>query len=338
MSDNFFSIDFGEKDIKIVDLKKTGDKYEIKYIGKINLVDNFYNSDLEKTVEEQAEEIRKMIEILGIEKKNVVVSINNNLAYHQIIEMPLLKEKELISAIRYQADQFIPMPIDEVNIDLEIIKENQQDKKILILVAAASKKIIQKIQETIEFSGFTVNSIETNLSSFSRLINFFSKEICDYYKINDLFLVDFQNSFSTFSYFEEKDLIIKKNHSVAFGYDLFLKDIIVNLDLSKEKIFDFLKTYKIDQDSSYPIEKIVLPIVREFALEIQRFISFKKPSIIFFSGEIINFPELISLVKKVIPDFRVEIFNPAIFFKKNSLLETVFQEIPFYVSVIGAFL
>lgn len=336
MADNFFSIEFGERFIKIIDIKKSGDLYEINYIGKIEIIKNFYTSDLEKIIEEQAELIRKFIDTLGINKRNVVASINNNLAYHQIIEMPVLKEKELISAIKYQADQFIPMPIDEVNIDLEIIKEDEKNKKMFILVVAASKKVIEKIQNTIEASGLIPNAIETKLSSSARFVNYFYKNILNNYpECSDLVLIDFDYFSSNFSYFEESPFIIKKIHNISFGYNLFLKEISVNLDLDEKKSADLLKNYRSDNDSSYQIEKIINPLLKEFILEINRFIISKKPSLIFFTNEIINFPELIFLLKKQLDNIDLKILNPSLFLKKNSLTEAVLHEIPLYFSVIG---
>lgn len=335
MADNFFAIEFGEKFIKIADLKKINNKYKVDYIGKIDLINNFYTSDLEKISEDQANEIKKIIDALGINKKNVIVSLNNNLAYHQIIEMPVLKEKELISAIKYQADQFIPMPIDEVNIDLEIVKEDEKNKKMLILIVAASKKIIEKIQNTIELVGLIPEAIETNLSSSSRFINYFYKEILSYYKSNDLMVIDFDYFSSTFSYFDEEFLILKKAHVSSIGYQLFLKDLFVNLNLDEKKSADFLNNYRLNEQSSYPIEKIISPLIKEFVLEINKFTLSKKPSIILFSGEIIYFPELTSLIKKMIPDIKIEILNPGFFLEKNSLVEAIFQEMPLYLSVIG---
>ncbi|MCX7956068.1 MAG: pilus assembly protein PilM [Patescibacteria group bacterium] len=338
MSNNFFSLEFSEKYIKIIDLKKTdNNQYEIDYIGKINIVDGFYTSDLEDKLILQSEEIKKIISSLGINKKNVTISLSDNFAYHQIIEMPILKEKELISAIKYQADQFIPIPVQEANIDLEIIKEDKKNKKLSIFVVAASKKIIEKIQNTIELSGFIPESIETQTSSLSRFVSSFYKEILNNYSyIKDFLIINLNNSFSNFCYFDENPIILKKIYDISIGYDLFLKEIMINLNLNKEKSINILKNYKINQQSSYPVDKIINPILNEFILEINRFFAYKKPSGIFFVGNIMDFPSLIDLLTINLKDKTpVSIINPMILFKKNSILETLKDELPFYFSVMG---
>lgn len=337
MADNFFSIEFGEKFIKIADIKQETDLIEINHVGKINLIENFYNSDLEDIIKKQSDLINNFISALGINKKRIIICISNNLAYHQITEMPFLKEKELISAIKYQADQFIPMPIDDVNIDLEVIKNDEKNKKLLILIVAASKKIIEKVQLTSEMAGLKPEVVETKLSSLSRFIEWSSHKINPEKKDqNDLLIVDFDYFSSTFAYFNENPFIIKKTRNISLGFNLFLKEISVNLGLDEKRSVDLLKNYHLSEPSSYQLKSVINPLLNEFITEINRFTISKKPEKIFFIGEIINFPEFTNLIKEKFNDFDIEIFNPVSFFKKNSLIETILSEIPLYISVIGA--
>src|SRR3989339_1843428 len=139
--------------------------------------DNYFcSADDEKNLDIQAQRIKKLVDSLKITKKNVNVVVPGSLTYSQILVMPQLNEKELVSAIKYQADQFIPMPIEETNIDLEIIDEYKAEGKLLILIVAAPKKLIEKIQTTVELSGLVPESIENELSASSRLISQFNKK------------------------------------------------------------------------------------------------------------------------------------------------------------------
>jgi len=139
MADLFFCLDIGENLIKVVDAKSAPNRLEVQSMGFAEGELNFFSSDVEKTNESQTSKIEKLISSLKISKKNVAIVIPDSVTYSQILEMPKLNEKELISAIKYQADQFIPMPIDETNIDLEILSENEKESKLLVLMVAAPK-------------------------------------------------------------------------------------------------------------------------------------------------------------------------------------------------------
>src|SRR3990167_8715027 len=123
MADSFFCLDIGEKFTKIADAAKKGNAIEIYHLGKIETDQYFFSTEAEKSLENQARAITTLYQSLKLTKKNVNIVIPGSFTYSQILTMPALNEKELISAIKYQADQFIPMPVEETNIDLEIIAE-----------------------------------------------------------------------------------------------------------------------------------------------------------------------------------------------------------------------
>ncbi len=332
MASNFFSIEFDERYIKIIDLQRVGDLYKVNYIGKIEILKDFYSSDLEKIVDEQANLLKKFVENLNINKKNVVVSIPNYYTYHQIFEMPILKEKELISAIKYQADQFIPMPIEETNIDLEIIKENQINKKLLIMVVAASKKLIAKVQSTLELSGLIPESIETQLTSSSRLVSeFLDKKINE----NEIVLINFDYYSSTLLSFKNKPFILSKNHNISLGYQLFLKEISINTGFDEKKVEELLKNYQPNQSISFPLENIIKPLVNELISEINKFIMNDSPKTIYFTNEIVSFPYLINLISQKLPNIVFKILSPESIIEKNQLVNTISFELPLYFSIIG---
>ncbi|KKQ23898.1 MAG: Type IV pilus biogenesis protein PilM [Candidatus Roizmanbacteria bacterium GW2011_GWC2_37_13] len=333
MADNYFCLDIGEKHTKVVDGKKIGDIFEVSNLGKIDTGEYFYATELEKNLENQASSISNLVSSSKITKKNVNVVISDSLTYSQILTMPYLNEKELISAIKYQADQFIPMPIEETNIDLEIIEEYKAEKKILILIVAAPKKLIEKIQTTVELAGLIPESVETELSANSRFISNFYKNYRSTNQGNFL-LANFSFNSSNLSYFENAIPILKENHNLSLGYQLFLKEIQVNTDTDSKKAVEILKNYFIDHPSSYPVETIISPLLHEFVVEIKKFIDNRKLSNLYLINNISYFPALTKLLEKLI-SIPTSIINPLSSIKKTPLVEGQSLELPLFVSTIG---
>ncbi len=337
MSDNFFTLDIDEKFTKVADAKKAGDILEVTALGKTETPDLFYSSNLEKTVETEVSQIKKLIETLNITKKNVNLIIPDTLTYSQIISMPLLNEKELISAIKYQADQFIPMPIEETNIDIEVIDEDQKEKKVLLLIVAAPKKVIERIQTTIELAGLNPESVENEMSSNGRLIAAFNKSILNQYKVNigqGIVIANFDINSTSLAYFSPEQLIIRESHHLSIGYLLFLKEIQINTDTDIKKTEEILKIYDKKNPSSYPVEKIIQPLVKEFSNELKIFISKYNPSVILFTNKIFLFPSLVTILSVEL-SFPVNIFNPYSLIKKSQLIETYKNELPIFVPALG---
>jgi len=337
MVDNFFSLDIDEKFTKVVDAKKDGDLIEIMALGKAETPEYFYSGNLDKIVENEVSQIKKLVETLNITKKSVNLIIPDSLTYSQIISMPLLNEKELISAIKYQADQFIPMPIEETNIDIEVIDENQTEKKILLLIVAAPKKIIERVQTTVELAGLNPESVENELSSNGRFISNFSKNIINQYKINQtqgFAIANFDIDSTSLSYFSPKKLAVIEIHRLSIGYQLFLKETQVNTDIDIKKSEQLLKIFDKENPSSYPLEKIVQPLIKEISGELRVFISKYNPGTILFTNKIFLFPSLVTALSEEL-SFPVSIFNPYPLFKKSQLIDTYKNELPVFVSTVG---
>lgn len=337
MTDNFFCLDIDEKFTKVVEAKMSGEVLDITALGKTETPEFFYSSNLEKIVDAEVTQIKKLVETLNITKKNVNLIIPDTLTYNQIISMPLLNEKELITAIKYQADQFIPMPIEETNIDIEVIEENQKEKKVLLLIVAAPKKVIERIQTTVELAGLNPESIENELSSNSRFINAFNKSILNQYKITQdrgIVIVNFDTNSSSLAYFSPEQLIIRESHHISIGYNLFLKEAQVNTDTETKKTEEILKSYDVKNPSPYPIEKIIEPLAKELANELKIFTSKYTPSSILFTNKIFLFPSLVTSLSKEL-SFSVDIFNPYPMIKKSQLIETYKNELSIFIPGIG---
>ncbi|MFA6016528.1 MAG: pilus assembly protein PilM [Patescibacteria group bacterium] len=337
MADKYFSLDIDEKFTKVVDSKKVGESLEITALGKIETPDFFYSSNLEKSIETEVGLIKKLVESLKITKKNVNIIIPDSLTYSQIISMPLLNEKELITAIKYQADQFIPMPIEETNIDIEVINEDQVNKKVLLLIVAAPKKTIEKVQTTLELAGLNPESVENELSANGRFISNFSKNIINQYKINQtqgFVVANFDTNSTSLSYFSPQDFIIKEVHHLSIGYQLFLKETQVNTDTDIKKSEEMLKTYDKKSPSSYPIEKIVQPLVKEFSNELKLFTNKYNPAAVLFTNKIFLFPSLITNLAEELA-LPVNIFDPSSFLVKTQLVDSYKKELSVFIPGLG---
>ncbi len=337
MADKSFCLDIDEKFTKLVDAEKVGDTVNVSALGKIETPDLFYTSNLEKVIDDEVAQIKKLVQTLNITKKNVNLIIPDAFTYCQVVSMPLLNEKELISAIKYQADQFIPMPIEETNIDIEVIDENLTEKKVLLLIVAVPKKIVEKIQTTVELAGLNPESIENELSSNSRFVSTFNKQILEQFKIDNnrgIVLANFDANSTSLVYFSPEKLIVKETHHLSIGYQLFLKETQVNTDTDIKKAEEILKTFDKKNPSSYPVNTIVQPLVKELSNELKIFAAKYNPAAILFSNKIFLFPSLVTSLSDEIK-FPVEILNPYFMIGKSQLVDTYKNELPIFIPALG---
>ncbi len=274
MVDTSFGLDIGEKYTRIVDLTVKNKKIELSSLGEELTVANYFTDDTEKTMELQAEVINKLVHDLKITKKNVRMVIPDSYCYAQVMEFSRLNQKELLSAVRYQADQFIPLPIDEVIFDLEVVKENALTKKNTILVVASPKKLVEKIEKTLELTGYIPDSLESELSAITRYFSELSPtaetQAATYLVINF--------GFSTTSLY----LIgmpggtLLELRIVKTGFDLFVKELKFNLELQDSKAMEVLESVGFEKNGTYDLASFAGPLLRDLVNEMNKFIVIAK--------------------------------------------------------------
>ncbi len=325
------SLSIGENFTIFSQLKENNNQIEIINIDKTSTLNDFYTLNNQNIINNQANLIKKLLENNKITNKHSLhIIIPDSYSYNQTLLMPSLNEKELISAIKYQADQFIPIPIDETNIDLEIIEEYSQEKKLLILIAAASKKIIDKIQNTIQIAGYFTQSLETETSAISRFIyRFFNNN-------KNFLVINFSSSTTSFYYYEGNPPLLKKIRNINLGYNLILKQLKINTDINEEQAKNLLSNYNSENSSSINLEQILEALIKEFIIELEKFISDKTNKIegIYLMNNICLFPYFKNLIEKLL-NYPVFILNPEKFFKQNQLLTKNIKDIQLYISTFG---
>lgn len=300
----------------------------------------FFKSDSAEAIEKTAAVVSELLKKLKLGKKNARIVIPDSFSYNQFIEMPLLNEKELFSAIKYQADQFIPMPLNEVNLDIEIIYEDEKEKKMLTLIAASAKKTVEKIQKLAESCGLIPDSVETETSALGRFLSvIYPKKTGEEVQGKGFLIVNLQNSSSSCYFFDESLGLTIYSHNFQMGYALFSKEIQVNLNVESAKSWQLLTDIGLLQ-GSFDLQTILAPSLKNFTAEIEKSINElvtkmqKKITKIILLNESVNLKGIDQFLSRyfAIP---AEYFNPYAFFVKNNVINHFKGDLVYFSTTFG---
>ncbi|MBC7746835.1 type IV pilus assembly protein PilM [Pedobacter sp.] len=166
---DFFALDIGTTAIRIVQLAKTGDTWNlVKYVS-VPVDIRISNSDSPEDQKKLAEIITTAIGQSGIRSRNVVLGIPSNRMFATVIELPEMSHQELMSTIKYQAEQYIPMSLDEAKVDWAIIGKSPKDPtKNEILLASVANSFSEQRLDLIEGLGLNVLAIEPDSLALCR--------------------------------------------------------------------------------------------------------------------------------------------------------------------------
>lgn len=158
-----------------------------------------------------------------ITTSRLAMTIPSYRSYTRSITMPKLTKKELKDAINMEAEQYIPIPIDNLYIDYKIIRTNS-DNTEEILIVAINKDIIDSYIDLAAILGLEVVLIETTMSSAVRLFH------NDYSNSEPTIIIDFGSLSSDIS-ISIKGVMLTSS-TVEGGGEIFTRNIAKGLNVS----------------------------------------------------------------------------------------------------------
>ena len=81
--------------------------------------------------------LRRLWSEAGFRTRRVIVGVGNQRVIVRHVELPRMSEADLRSAIRFEAESLIPIPVDEAVLDFQILEEGPQatDNAMPVLLA-----------------------------------------------------------------------------------------------------------------------------------------------------------------------------------------------------------
>lgn len=97
---------------------------------------------------------------------HVVVALPESKSFVRVIPIQKMTDAEIANAILFEAESYIPLPMDQVYFDWQVIKRN--DDSIDVLVIAAPKTFVDKYITILEKAHLKIVGIETESQSVAR--------------------------------------------------------------------------------------------------------------------------------------------------------------------------
>jgi type IV pilus assembly protein PilM len=110
-----------------------------------------------------SEAVSRLRAEVGLKKTPVRVGIASPRVIVRQVEMPVMSRDDLASALRFQAPDLIPIPIDEAAMDFAILGTDtpqEGEPSMRVLLAAAQKATVQKLVSAVEAGGLAVNAVD----------------------------------------------------------------------------------------------------------------------------------------------------------------------------------
>ncbi len=160
------ALDIGSNSIKIVQLRQAKKGWELAKLGMAHLppeaiVDGSIIDSMTVT-----NTIRDLISEHNVKDKDTVSSLTGHSVIIKKVSLPAMTEEELSDSIQWEAEQYIPFPIADVNVDFQILGEDTAGRgQMDVMLVAVKKDVINDYTNVIREAG--LNPVVVDVDSFA---------------------------------------------------------------------------------------------------------------------------------------------------------------------------
>ncbi len=161
-------LDIGASSIKVVQMKRTGEQFTLANLALAEIpLEVQEEADVDLKNDMLADLIKKLFKEHNIKSKDVVTSLPGDDAIVRYVKLPFMSDEELKNVISYEAEQYIPLAIDQVVLDFDRLGEVDEDgqKKLEVLLVAAKEEIVDRHLELMNRAG--LNPVIIDVDSFA---------------------------------------------------------------------------------------------------------------------------------------------------------------------------
>ena len=159
-------LDIGSGYLKVVQLKDTKGGYELELFDMLPLppeliVDGSIIDSLRLI-----DSLKELLKKAKIKTKDAVISIaGHSSVIIKRVSLPEMSEEELSESIKFEAEQYIPFDIEDVNLDFQILGPKEEVGQMDVMLVAVKKDIINEYLSVVKEAG--LNPLIVDVNSFA---------------------------------------------------------------------------------------------------------------------------------------------------------------------------
>lgn len=228
-------LDISSTSVKLLELSKKGNDYQIEAIAVEPLPTN---SVVEKNVAEEeavGESIKRAVAKAKTKTKFAAVAVSGSSVITKKITMPAsLTEDEMEGQIELEADQYIPYPLEEVNLDFQILGESETNPETVdVLLSACRSENIDSRVAAVELAGLTTKIVDIEAYTIETAFSVLAPHMPDEGMDKTIAVIDIGATMTSLNIMKNHQLIYTREQN--FGGKQLTEEIMRRYGLSYEE-------------------------------------------------------------------------------------------------------
>lgn len=155
-------LDIGSSAVKAVELKGSRGSYELVSIGHVTLLSDTIVDGHIIDLNHVSDVINRIFQEQAIKTNLVGTSVSGHSVIVKKINLPSMSPEELAEQINWEAEQYIPFALDEVNLSYEILGPDAAGTGMEVLLVACKKDKIAQYTQVINQAGKQLHFVDVD--------------------------------------------------------------------------------------------------------------------------------------------------------------------------------
>jgi type IV pilus assembly protein PilM len=306
---NIVGLDVGIGSIKAVSISKNKDKLFLDEIGEIKTpkIDWIKGDTKGQAIKDVAASIRNLLKDLKCKARQAVTFLPEDKIVSRLVILPPLKDNEIMDALKFEAETFVPYSLDEVTIDYELLEKDETGKS-KIFVVAARNDLIEAYVKLFKAAGLELLALESIGVTMRRIAKLSTPDV------TSMVVVDFGEKFSDIVGLYKSNISFTR--SMPVGGESLTRAISIGLGLDMPSAEEYKKAYGMNEAQlEGKIRNAILPIFTSMAEEVRKALSLfaenngRNVELLVLSGGGANLPGLAEEFTKLL-GVEVQVIQP----------------------------
>ncbi len=273
------AVDLGSNAIKFLSLRPKKKKLELVAIGTVPMPEGCMSGREIENPEPIAEAIKKLLKNQKIKGKKIITAISGSPVIIKKIQVGYQSEEDLSKNIKFESEQYIPVNINEVNLDYHIISSSKEENTLDLLIVAIKKEIIEQYVNLFTLAGLSPVVIDIDAFSIGNSYEFIyniQEEKIKEEKEEVIALLNIGSSMTNINILEGGTTAFTRD--MEFGghnYDMAIHD---QFELEKNQIEKLKRGSIVEGADIEKITSTIVSVTEELAGEIFRIFEFYQSS------------------------------------------------------------
>lgn len=259
--------DIGSSAIKVVELKplKSGE-FQLVHAALAELSPEAIVDGAIMDSSLVVETLSRLIADNGIKNPSCGVSLSGHSVIIKKIQLPAMSEVELAESIQWEAEQYIPFDINEVNLDYVVLEEGHGDTMDVLLVAVKKEKIADYTSVIVQ-AGKQPGLVDVDVFALQN-----AYELNYEVGADSIALVNIGASVMNINVLHQGQSVFWRD--VSFGGNQFTEAIQRELNLPREEAERLKRGERVGDYSIQQVMGVINSVSEDLAAELQKTIDF----------------------------------------------------------------